>query len=130
MSEHGAALQTYNQELVKCLEDIKRKKNEIVHCLHREEAEKLVLEKNVKVLQDKLKILNRNIDHHKSIYEQYDKIINETENGFRKILESSQTLLQVVQQQTTRIDSRHNSISGVNKLELKDTMNSNPVFDN
>ncbi|KAG5869776.1 hypothetical protein JTB14_036341 [Gonioctena quinquepunctata] len=113
MSEHGAALQTYNQELVKCLEDLKCKRNEIVDVIYREEAERVVLEKNVKALQEKLRLLDKNLNHHKDIYEQYEKTIKDTENGFRKILESSQTLLQVAQLETNRLDCSQNTVSNI-----------------
>lgn len=104
MSDHGAALQTYNQELVKCnnspmfafevvsfvpvvgLEGLKVKKCEIMNVIRKEEAEKVVLEKNLRSLQEKLNQLNSNLQQHKSLYDNYDRTIKETENGFKKVL--------------------------------------------
>ncbi|KAF7274050.1 hypothetical protein GWI33_013269 [Rhynchophorus ferrugineus] len=84
MSEHGAALQTYNQELVKCLEQLKVKRTELVEIIRREEAEKMVLEKNIRALQEKLANLHNTLQHHRTVCENYDRTINETESGFKK----------------------------------------------
>ncbi|CAH1183177.1 unnamed protein product [Phaedon cochleariae] len=108
MTEHGAALQTYNQELVKCLEDLKIRKNEVRAMIYKEQAEKVVIEKNIKALQDKLLLLTQNLQQHEEMYESYETTIQETENGFRKILESSQTLLHMVQHEVIRLDSSQN----------------------
>ncbi|KAJ8934649.1 hypothetical protein NQ314_013248 [Rhamnusium bicolor] len=129
MSEHGAALQTYNLELVKCilflmfilkiitsisgLEDLKIKRNEIVDIIYKEEAEKVVLEKNLEALQNRLALLNKSLEHHKNIYENYDKTINDTENGFKKILESSQALLHLAQHESNKIDCSNSSKKAV-----------------
>ncbi|XP_060517525.1 uncharacterized protein LOC132696614 [Cylas formicarius] len=109
MSEHGAALQTYNQELVKCLEDLKVKRNELIEIIRREEAEKIVLDKNLRALQEKMNILNNNLKHHKMVFDNYDKTIQETEMGFKKILESSQTLLQVAQHEANKLCTGNDS---------------------
>lgn len=53
--------------------------------IYREEAEYIVLEKKVKLLQEKLDILNKNLVHHKEICNIYDKSIKETEDGFKKV---------------------------------------------
>ncbi|KAJ8961299.1 hypothetical protein NQ318_008985 [Aromia moschata] len=114
MSEHGAALQTYNQELVKCKDYLfVPKRNEIVDIIYKEEAEKAVLEKNLDILQSRLTLLKKSLEHYKSVYEGYDRTIKETENGFKKILESSQTLLQLAQQEASKLDCNTNSKKAV-----------------
>ncbi|KAJ8915622.1 hypothetical protein NQ315_003406 [Exocentrus adspersus] len=104
MCEHGAALQTYNQELVKC-------KNEIVDVIYKEEAEKAVLEKKLDALRNRLSTLNKSLEYHKSLYENYDKTIKDTEEGFRKILESSQALLHLAQHEANKLDYSSSSNS-------------------
>ncbi|XP_025829425.1 Sjoegren syndrome nuclear autoantigen 1 homolog isoform X2 [Agrilus planipennis] len=84
MSEHGAALQTYNQELVKCLEELKNKRNALQVIIEREENEKMQLEKNMKVIQDKLQSCNNKLIQHIRIRNNYDQTIKETEVGFKK----------------------------------------------
>lgn len=53
--------------------------------VYREEAERVVLEKNITALQEKLNTLNQNLEHHKEMYDSYDKTIKETEVGFKKV---------------------------------------------
>ncbi|KAG8036626.1 hypothetical protein G9C98_003948 [Cotesia typhae] len=76
MSQHGAALQTYNQELVKCLEDVKSKKAMIQAEIDVEEEEQHNLEREIKKL------------HYKLV----------------QIVDSSQMLLAVVQRETSSLD--------------------------
>ncbi|CAH0557274.1 unnamed protein product [Brassicogethes aeneus] len=105
MSEHGAALQTYNQELVKCLEELKIKKKDVLILIEREENEKKLLEKNIKGLQEKLTLVNNNLQHHKSLCDNYERTIRDTEHGFKKILESSQALLHLAQHEAVKLDN-------------------------
>lgn len=53
--------------------------------VYREEAERVVLEKNLKALEEKLNTLNQSLDHHKQLYDSYDRTIQETEAGFKKV---------------------------------------------
>nr|XP_022914113.1 Sjoegren syndrome nuclear autoantigen 1 homolog isoform X2 [Onthophagus taurus] len=86
MSEHGAALQTYNQELVKCLEDLRLKREKLQTIIDGEENNKNILEKNIKALQDKLHVVNTNLNNHRDIRDNYDRMIKDAENGFKKIV--------------------------------------------
>ncbi|KAL3280849.1 hypothetical protein HHI36_004078 [Cryptolaemus montrouzieri] len=103
MSEHGACLQTYNQELVKCLEELKSKRQELVELIKKEESEQAILEKNMSVLQEKLNTVHNKLKYHRQLCDDYNKTIQETESGFKKILESSQTLLNLAQHQYNKL---------------------------
>ncbi|KAF5306350.1 hypothetical protein FQR65_LT07374 [Abscondita terminalis] len=103
MSEHGAALQTYNQELVKFLETLKVKRKELQDLIKQEENDKGILEKNLKTLQEKLQKLNASLIQHQKLRENYDQTIQDTETGFKKILESSQTLLNLAQHEASKL---------------------------
>jgi Sjoegren syndrome nuclear autoantigen 1 len=92
MSHHGATLQTYNQELVKCLEDLKVKKKEILRVVKEEEYEKCALEKDIKSLQEKLNNVNNNLEKHKALCDSYEKTIQDTESGFKKVNQLSASL--------------------------------------
>ncbi|CAG9772035.1 unnamed protein product [Ceutorhynchus assimilis] len=115
MTEHGAALQTYNQELIKCLEEFKTKRKELLEVIKQEEEEKATLDRNMKALQEKIAHLNGNLQQHKQLCENYDKTIRETELGFKKIVESSQTLLKVAQHEANKFENtiaKHEEING------------------
>ncbi|XP_044266523.1 Sjoegren syndrome nuclear autoantigen 1 homolog isoform X3 [Tribolium madens] len=85
MSQHGATLQTYNQELVKCLEDLKMKRNEMLIIVKREEQEKQSIEKNMDLMRDKLNVVTESLEKHRSLCESYEKTIQDTEAGFKKV---------------------------------------------
>ncbi|XP_063914180.1 microtubule nucleation factor SSNA1-like isoform X3 [Zophobas morio] len=85
MSQHGATLQTYNQELVKCLEDLRTKRKDLLQVVQQEEQEKATIEKNIETLQDKLSGVCDNLEKHKTLCESYDRTIRDTEAGFKKV---------------------------------------------
>lgn len=68
------------------MESLKARKNEIMDIVYREEAERVVLEKNLKALEEKLNSLNQSLDLHRQMYDSYDKTIQETESGFKKVM--------------------------------------------
>lgn len=72
-------------QIIAGLEELKIKKTELTDIVYREEAERVVLEKNIKALQEKLNNLNQSLENHKNLYESYEKTIRETENGFKKV---------------------------------------------
>lgn len=39
----------------------------------------------MRILQEKLHTLNKSLDHHKGLLQDYDNTIKETESGFRKV---------------------------------------------
>ncbi|VEN59237.1 unnamed protein product [Callosobruchus maculatus] len=88
----------------KGLEELKKKRDEVVDVIYKQEAERSVLEKNISILQEKLEGLNKRLNKDRAIYEQYESTIKETEEGFKKILESSQALLQLAQHETTKLE--------------------------
>ncbi|CAI9580667.1 unnamed protein product [Staurois parvus] len=53
MSQQGAALQTYNNELVKCIEDLCSKRDELNRQIQQEEEEKNKLQNDVRILTEK-----------------------------------------------------------------------------
>ena len=47
MAQQGASLQTYNNELVKCLEDLREKREQVNKAILKEEKEKSAIQKQV-----------------------------------------------------------------------------------
>ena len=93
MSQQGAALQSYNNELVKCVEDLCAKRDELQKSIQVEEDERAKLEHDIKVLSTKLAKVNENLSKKLATRNEYDRTIAETESAYMKILESSQALL-------------------------------------
>merc|ERR1711937_138694 len=102
MAEHGAQLQTYNNELVKCIEDLCQKRDEVSKEIKVDEAEKDKLEHDIAILHERLQKVNSQLAKKIQVREEYGRTIAETEGAYSKILETSQTLLNNVKLQMTR----------------------------
>ncbi|XP_026110425.1 Sjoegren syndrome nuclear autoantigen 1-like [Carassius auratus] len=100
MTQQGAALQTYNNELVKCIEELCSKREELNRLIQQEEAEKTRLQHDIRLLTDKLSHVNESLAHRLAARADFDRTIAETEAAYMKILESSQTLLSVLKKET------------------------------
>lgn len=100
MSQQGAQLQTYNNELVKCIEDLCTKRDELQKQILNEEEEKGKIQNDIRILSERLAKINESLAKKIASRNEYDKTIAETEAAYMKILESSQTLLHVLKKET------------------------------
>ncbi|XP_071774875.1 microtubule nucleation factor SSNA1 [Centroberyx gerrardi] len=99
MTQQGAALQTYNNELVKCMEEMCSKQDELNRQIQQEEEEKVRLQHDIRVLTEKLSRVNESLAKRLAARATLDRTIAETEAAYMKILESSQTLLSVLKKE-------------------------------
>ncbi|XP_006001486.1 Sjoegren syndrome nuclear autoantigen 1 [Latimeria chalumnae] len=99
MTQQGAALQSYNNELVKCIEDLCAKRDELNKQILQEEEEKSKLQNDIRILTEKLARVNESLARKMASRNEFDKTIAETEAAYMKILESSQTLLNVLKRE-------------------------------
>jgi Sjoegren syndrome nuclear autoantigen 1 len=106
-----ATLQNYNNELVKCIEDLREKREEVNVAILREEEEKAKIQKDVSILTDRLSKINEALARKVQARNEYDKTIQETEAAYMKILESSQTLLHVLKRESVNLMKREQSSS-------------------
>mmetsp|Transcript_5267 Transcript_5267/g.5407 ORF Transcript_5267/g.5407 Transcript_5267/m.5407 type:complete len:112 (+) Transcript_5267:121-456(+) len=111
MASQGASLQNYNNELVKCIEDLREKREEINKQILKEEEEKAKIQRDLSILTDRLSILNESLVRKSQARNEYDRTIQETEAAYMKILESSQTLLQVLKRETVNLTKKKQSSS-------------------
>ena len=112
MAAQGATLQNYNNELVKSIEDLREKREELNRQILKEEEDKAKIQKELSILTDRLQKINESIVRNAMARKEYDNTIQETEAAYMKILESSQTLLHVLKRETvrTRLYSRLSEI--------------------
>ncbi|XP_060126599.1 microtubule nucleation factor SSNA1 [Zootoca vivipara] len=103
MTQQGAALQSYNNELVKCIEDLSIKRDELSKQIRQEEEEKAKLQNDIRVLTDKLSRVNESLARKMASRNEFDRTITETEAAYMKILESSQTLLNVLRKEASNL---------------------------
>ncbi|XP_029164674.1 Sjoegren syndrome nuclear autoantigen 1 homolog isoform X2 [Nylanderia fulva] len=90
MSQHGAALQTYNQELVKCLEEMKLRRAELQAQIESQEEEKNNLQHEIEKLSCKLTHLNDSLAKRITVRNEYDRTIADTETAYMKCTTSNQ----------------------------------------
>jgi len=98
-------MQSYNNEIVKCLDDLCERRNRLVKEIQREEQEKNVLESQFRALQERLDVVNASLREKESTKAEFDKTIGDTEKAYMKILESSQVLLNVVKKESAALNS-------------------------
>ncbi|XP_033643652.1 Sjoegren syndrome nuclear autoantigen 1-like isoform X1 [Asterias rubens] len=101
MSQQGAALQSYNNELVKCIEELCTKRDGLHKLIITEEDEKQKIQSDIRILTEKLTKVNESLAKKIATRNEYDKTIAETEAAYMKIIESSHSLLNVLQREAS-----------------------------
>ena len=99
-------MQNYNNELVKCIEDLREKREEINKQILKDEEEKAKIQRDLSILTDRLSKINEGLARKIQARNEYDRTIQETEGAYMKILESSQTLLQVLKRETVGLTKK------------------------
>uniref|UniRef100_A0A0X3PT98 Sjoegren syndrome nuclear autoantigen 1 homolog n=1 Tax=Schistocephalus solidus TaxID=70667 RepID=A0A0X3PT98_SCHSO len=85
MSQQGAALQNYNNELVKCFEDLCKRREEIQRLISLDEAEKAKLQREINILTEKLHRVNEALQKKLATRNEYDRTIAESEAAYMKV---------------------------------------------
>mmetsp|Transcript_4487 Transcript_4487/g.5555 ORF Transcript_4487/g.5555 Transcript_4487/m.5555 type:complete len:111 (+) Transcript_4487:238-570(+) len=106
MTDPGSSLQNYNNDLVKCIEELREKREEVNRSIMQEEEEKAKIQKELSTLTDRLSKLNENLAKRVKARNEYDRTIQETEAAYMKIVESSQTLLHVLKRESANLAKR------------------------
>eukprot|EP01066_Platyproteum_vivax_P003542 Platyproteum_vivax@DN14477_c0_g1_i1.p1 len=102
MPQQSGSLQNYNNELVKCIEDLRERREEVHRQILKEDEEKQKIQKEISILTDRLTKINDNLVRKTQARNEFDKTIQETEAAYMKIMESSQTLLHVLKKETVK----------------------------
>jgi len=117
MAQQGATLQSYNNELVRCIEDLCTRRDELQKQILDEEEEKNKLQNDIRILTERLAKVNESLSKKIASRAEFDRTIAETEAAYTKILESSQTLLNVLKS-TTRASTAISSASAPRPMNL------------
>ena len=96
-------MQNYNNQLVKCIEDLREKREEVNRQILKEEEEKAKIQKDLAILTERLSKINESLQRKQQARSEYDQTIQETEAAYMKILESSQTLLHVLKRESVNL---------------------------
>ncbi|KAF6775378.1 Sjoegren syndrome nuclear autoantigen [Paragonimus kellicotti] len=106
MAHQGAALQNYNNELVKCFEELCKRREDLQRQIQQDETERSKLQREINSLNEKLTTVNEALQKKLATRSEYDRTIAESEAAYMKILESSQTLLTVLKREGQNIVQR------------------------
>ncbi len=106
---HGATMQNYNNQLVKWIEDLREKREEVNRQILKEKEEKAKIQKDISILTNRLSKINESLSRKKQARNEYDKTTQETEAAYMKILESSQTLLHVLKRESVNLTKKQSS---------------------
>ena len=103
MAGQGASLQNYNNELVKCIEDLRERREELSRTILRDEEAKAKIQQDLAIFTKRLAEINEELAKKHQAKNEFDRTIQETEAAYMKILESSQTLLSVLKRETVQL---------------------------
>ena len=102
MTQQGAVLQSYNNELVKCIEDLCSKRDDLHRQITTEEDERNKVQNDIRILTERLAKINESLSRKLAARNEYDRTISETEAAYMKIIENSQSLLHVLKKEVKR----------------------------
>ena len=106
MAEQGAQLQSFNNDIVRSMDELCEKRNLLQKDIDKEEQEKFTLETQLKTVQDKLARVNASLNSKYETKQEYDKTISDTEEAYVKIVESSQVLLNVLKSDAAKLNHK------------------------
>ena len=107
----GSALQRYNSELTRYIENIRTGRDELHEEIGKDEEEKQLVEGEIAALSERLAQLSDALIRKYEAREEFERTISETEQAFMKILESSQTLLHVLKKEDSALNKRKLNVS-------------------
>lgn len=103
----ASTLQQYNSELLKCIETMCTKRDEIHKQIVKEEMEKKKIQDDLRTLTERLTRLIESLAKKYAAQNEFDKTIAETEAAYMKIIESSQTLVQALKKEVNNEHEEH-----------------------
>lgn len=89
----GAALQNYNNELVKGINALVAKRDALQNLIQKQQESRVSLQTEIRTLLRKLKDVDENLAKNIKLRNEYDIKIAQSEGSYLKILEGSQNLL-------------------------------------
>uniref|UniRef100_A0A8D0B0E4 Sjoegren syndrome nuclear autoantigen 1 n=1 Tax=Salvator merianae TaxID=96440 RepID=A0A8D0B0E4_SALMN len=97
------------------IEDLCLKRDELNKQIRLEEEEKTKLQNDIRILTERLARINESLARKMASRNEFDKTIAETEAAYMKILESSQTLLNVLRKEAGNLSKAAESKGPVPK---------------
>ena len=98
--------QNYIIDMIKRIENLRDKREDMNRQISKQEQDKKELERELSVLTDKMNTLNTELTRNVVLRNEYNRTIQETEGAYMKILQSSQTLLHVLNRETNTLTNK------------------------
>ena len=117
MSDTTSNASNYNQELKASISKLQSKRDALQRQITKEEEEASSLQQEIDGLTTKFEALNDGIAKKRSTRDEYDRTIEEVTAAYTKILESSQTLLNVLKRETRSLNKKKKAASTPGKKE-------------
>ncbi|CDI75881.1 Sjoegren syndrome nuclear autoantigen 1, related [Eimeria praecox] len=99
----NANLSACGSELLRCIEELKKKRDDLARNIQAEAEEKEKIQRGIATLTEKLQKITVNQERNMQARDEYEKTIQETEAAYIKIIESSQTLLHVLRRESLNL---------------------------
>merc|ERR1712200_340064 len=110
MAQQGAALQNYNNELVKCLEGLCQRRQRLTKEIEQDTVLLKQVEQEVAKLTAKMNALQTSLNKKIETKGEYDRTIREGEANYMKILETSQALLSMVKKDSNHLQQAEQEV--------------------
>ncbi|XP_022242283.1 uncharacterized protein LOC111085886 [Limulus polyphemus] len=101
-----AALRNYNSELATNLEELYAKREEIDRQISTLEKHQSNIQHDVQVFSNQLSKLEESLMEKLAARDAHDQLIREIQNAYLKILQCSQSLLEMVKTESSRLSKR------------------------
>ncbi len=101
-------MQNYNSELVKSLEGIRERRENLLIDMKKDTEEKNEIVQTIEKLSQELEELNATLIQKEELKNEYDKVISNTELAYYKLLEGSQTLLAILKRDEASLQKKLN----------------------
>lgn len=115
MTHQGAVLQSYNNEMVKCIEDLSTHREELNKQIKQAEEERSKIQNEIEMLTKQLECVCESLTWKSAAQKELDQILAETEMAYEKILESCRMMLNVLKTETGNLDRTIALKSNVNE---------------
>ena len=106
----AASLQNYNTELVKSLEGIRERRENLLIDMKKDNDEKMEITQNMEKLSQELEELNMTLQYKENLKKEFDKVISNTEKAYFKLLDGSQTLLAILKRDEAALQQKAEEI--------------------
>uniref|UniRef100_A0A182QSJ0 Sjoegren syndrome nuclear autoantigen 1 n=1 Tax=Anopheles farauti TaxID=69004 RepID=A0A182QSJ0_9DIPT len=109
MSETAARLQSHNQEMVKCLNQLRSQQTALEERISQQENRKNTLNKELEKMQRALEQVEASIAEDTKKLNECSKRLTETEHGYTKVVDTLQLLLMSAKEGKTSLISETNA---------------------